>query len=77
MRFPWQKQTNNAPAAPRQRLGPCLLGISVVPVMFNGETLKHKLVMRFDTGEIVLGEATDADKLRNLAADIRQELGML
>ena len=76
MRFPWQKQTNNAPAAPRQRLGPSLLSVKVEPLQFNGETIAHKLVMNFDTGEIVLGKSPDAAKLETLAADIRAELGM-
>lgn len=76
MRFPWHKPAATPQEIPRQRLGPSLLSVVVVPVTFNGDALKHRLVMRFDTGEIILGEATDADKLRNLASEIKKELGM-
>lgn len=78
--WPWTRPTvtpepveTPPPPAPAY---PLLVGVFVEPVRFEGETLKHRLIMRFNTGDIVLGEATDAAKLEALAADIRDELGI-
>ncbi len=55
---------------------PTLQSIRVEPVMYAGEAIKHKLIMQFDTGEIVIGMAQNADGLYSLRLDILKELGM-
>lgn len=65
------------PQAPQPvRLPPMLKDIVVEPVIYSGEAIKHKLIMRFDRGEIIVGMAQNADGLLQLRKDIYAELGM-
>lgn len=55
-------------------LSPVLLTITVEPVMYGGEAIKHKLIMKFDTGELVLGMAQNADGLQALRLEMMKEI---
>lgn len=86
MKFPWSRSTIDAKkddfieqmrqaSEPPPAL-PVLQRVVVQPVKYNGEAIRHKLVMQFDTGEIIIAQNDDADALSVIAAEMRTELGM-